>query len=86
MRYSESHLSRVNCKFTKYGFAIIEKRKKRIIKDRVIQNMLQKAKEIEEIVCNRLDALSIPCRNIDKKVMKQVVNGSKQCNFKFKEV
>ena len=86
VRCSNKYLSRVNCKFTKYGFAVIEKRNKSVIKQKVIQNMLQTAKEIEELVCNRLDALSIPCRNIDKKVIKQVDSGTKQCNFKFKEV
>ncbi len=86
VRYNSNYLLRVNGKFTKYGFAVIENKKKSVIKQNVIQSMLQKAKEIEELVCNRLGALSIPCRNIDKKVIKQVDSGAKQCNFKFKEV
>jgi len=86
VRYNEDYLSHVHQKLTKYGFAVIQKRNKSIIKKRILEKMLLKAMEIEEIICNRLDSLKIPCRNISKKVVRQVNNGSKQCNFKFREV
>ena len=87
IRYnSDNYLPRLCNKVAKYGFAVIEKRRKNIIKRKILEKMLIKAMEIEDIVCNRLDSMNIPCRNISKKIIKQVNDGSKQCNFKFQEV